>query len=586
MYKLLNERTKQKDGIALLVREFLRYKKRLIVIFICLIISTVASVLTPILLKYAIDDAIGKNDLNKLWLYSGIFLGLLIILGIMFNLQGRLTRELAQKIIYGIRNKIFAKLQELPMEFFNENKSGDIIQRLTGNVEGLNNFFSEGLVRLILTVFALVGFLTGMILLNTTLGLWVVISVTITIVYLAIQGVVLNKFTKKSLDSEALLASQLQETLNGFQIIKIYQKEKEFLAEFQAKNKRFYKSLLKTAFVSTLSDGIVPFIFSTTVVIVVLSALNLYTQHVMTQGDIIAYLTYLVSFYRRFDGISGLWSNIQTGIASATRINELLKAKTNITNIKDPYSPALDKIKGKIDFKHVTFSYKPQEVVLNDINLSVDPGQTIAMIGPTGGGKTSFVNLIARLYDVNSGEVILDDVNVKEWDLLSLRKSIGYLIQDAIFFTGTIFENLTYDNPGVTKEEAITALTKLGGESIIKELDKGIDTLVNADTQVLSGGQKQVLALTRLMLRNPKIIILDEATSNIDTKSEKIIQKAIETVRVGRTAFIIAHRLSTIFNADKIVLIQNNTIAESGTHDELIRKNGIYFNIYSKFIGK
>jgi len=587
-YKLSDTKVNTKAGINLISKEFWKYKKQLALIILCLLISTIASVITPQLLKYAIDEAINKKDVEKLWFISGYFVLLMVTMAVMFVLQTRLAGFLAQKVLFEIRNSVFAKLQTLPMAFFGQNQSGDIIQRLTGNVEGLNNFFSEGFIRMVNIIFSMIGYLVVMLAINLTLGSIVIVSVVIAIIYLLIQGKFLNKYIKNSLDNEGALASQLQETLNGFQIIKIYKKEIEFEEEFNKKNSVYFKSQSKAGFVSSLSDGVLPFIFSVTTVIVVLMSLNMYSMNLITQGTVIAYLTYLVSFFRRFDGISGLWNNIQSGLASASRVNELLQIKTDITNIQNAYKPDTKDIKGSIIFNNVSFAYSDTEDsdVLKDINLEVDTGKTIAVIGPTGGGKTSFVNLIARLYDIKSGDVLVDGKNVKEWDLSTLRKSIGYLIQDAVFFKASILENLTYDNPKATQKEVREMLKDFGAESFISSLPEGLKQEITSDTKILSAGQKQILALTRLMLRNPKILILDEATSNIDTKSEKIIQLAIEKARKGRTTFIIAHRLSTIFNADKIILIQNNTIAESGNHFELLEKKGIYYNIYAKFVGK
>lgn len=577
-YKLVDEKVNTKKGIALISGEFLKYKRRLLAIIFCLLVSTVASVMMPQLLKYAIDEAIVTPDLSKLWFIAGYFVLLLLLISVVLVIQSRLTGFVAQKVLFELRKKVFLKLQEMPMAFFSENQSGDIIQRLTGNVEALNSFFSEGFIRLINITFAIIGYLIAMLAMNALLGSIVLVAMVLAIIYLLIQGRILNRLVKKTLDNEGVLASQLQETLNGFQVVKIYEKENEFKELFQTKNNIYFKSVLKSNIVASLSDGVLPFIFSIATISVVLISLNMFAVGSMTQGAILAYLTYLVSFFRRFDGISALWNTIQNGLASAARINELLKIESDIKTPADAFSPKKNEVKGDIEFKNVSFNYDDESDVLKNIDLKVTAGETIAVIGPTGGGKTSFVNLIARLYDVKSGELFVDEKNVKEWDLNILRESMGYLIQDAIFFSGPILDNLKYDNPSVTEEKVIEVLKNMGADNLIPT--------INSETKDLSAGQKQILALVRLILRDPKILILDEATSNIDTMSEKAIQQAIEIVRQNKTTFIIAHRLSTIFNADKIILIQNNSIAESGTHEELLSKKGIYYNIYAKFIGK
>jgi ABC-type multidrug transport system fused ATPase/permease subunit len=585
-YTLKNEKIDNKKGLQLILGEFWKYKKQLSLILLCLLITTLSSVFVPQLLKYGIDEGINKSDVAKLWFLSGVFVALLVIMAFTFVIQTRLTGKLGQKVLLDLRAKVFAKLQELPMEFFGQNQSGDIIQRLTGNVEGINSFFSEGFVRLVNIIFSMFGFLTIMLVMNQTLGLMVVASVILVLIYLFIQGHYLNRFLKTELDNDGNVSSQTQEILHGFQIVKIYEKEKAFNEAFIAKNKVFLKSALKADYLSGISDGFLPFLLSTSTLIIVLFSLSIYTTGKMSQGDIIAFLTYIVTFYRRFDGISGLWTNIQTGLASAARITELLQLNSNITSAADAFAPELSAVKGKIEFRNVSFSYDKQNPVLSNINIAVEPGQTIAVVGPTGGGKTSFVSLIARLYDADQGEIIIDDTNIKNWDLFALRRSIGYLIQESIFFTGTILENILYDNPKATAESALQVLKDLGGETFLDSLPLGLDTPINSDSKMLSAGQRQILALTRLILRDPKILILDEATANIDTKSEKTIQKAIDLIKNNKTTFIIAHRLSTIFNADKIILIQNNTILESGNHEELIALHGKYYELYSKFVGK
>ena len=587
-FELTDEKVDSRQGLHLIADQFWKYKSQLAAILLCLLISTAISIFMPQLLKYAIDDAIVKKDVGKLWFISINFLVLVSVLAIVLVQQMRLTGKLAQKVLMELRTKVFAKLQELPMEFFSHNQSGDIIQRLTGNVEGINRFFSEGFVRLVNIIFSVVGFLVVMFIMNPLLGSIVALTLIIIILFLAIQGRILAKLIKRSLDNEGKLSSQIQEILNGFPIVKIYEKEAEFENTFTAQNKIYLNSINKANRVSAISEGFLPFVFAVSTLGVVLVALTFFTAGTMTAGDVIAYLTYVVTFFRRFDGIAGLWSNIQSGLASAARINELLRFSSNINNIDNPYTPAIQEVKGEIEFKEVCFGYDANDaenLVLKNINLDVQPGQTIAIVGPTGGGKTSFVSLIARLYDVNQGEILIDGINIKNWKLETLRNSIGYLIQETVFFSGTLLSNLTYNNPEISELEVQRVLKELGGDSILTNLADGLNTVITPDSKILSAGQRQILALARLILRNPKILILDEATANIDTQSEKIIQKAIEIARKGKTTFVIAHRLSTVFNADKIILIQNNIILESGSHDELIAKHGMYYDIYSKFIG-
>ncbi|KKQ14813.1 MAG: AbcB [candidate division WS6 bacterium GW2011_GWF1_36_8] len=282
--------------------------------------------------------------------------------------------------------------------------------------------------------------------------------------------------------------------------------------------------------------------------------------------------------------IAEIWRIIKTGMASAERLSDVMELESDISTPTLPYTPKV--VTGSVEFKDVDFAYVENEKVLSDVNFKVDAGQTIAIVGPTGAGKTTFVNLIARLYDTDNGNIYIDGKDIKEWDLKALRKNIGYLIQDTFLFEDTILNNLKYNNPGVTTEQALQVFKDLGTESFITSLPESLETKISTESSEISAGQRQIIALARILLRNPKILILDEATARIDTKSEKMLQNAIEKACEGKTTFIIAHRLSTIFNADQIILIKDNTILEKGSHKELLALKGLYFEMYSRFVGK
>jgi ATP-binding cassette subfamily B protein len=307
------------------------------------------------------------------------------------------------------------------------------------------------------------------------------------------------------------------------------------------------------------------------------------SQGILTLGTVVLFNTYTQSLFRSLEGVSRIWQTIKTGIESGSRLDEILKLENDITQPTNAFSPS--GFRGDIEFRDVDFGYKEDEIVLSDVDFTAEAGKTVAIVGPTGGGKTTFVNLIARLYDVNNGAIFVDGKNVKDWDLDILRKNIGYLIQDTFLFEDTILNNLRYNNEEITEEEALNMFDFLGAGNLITKLPKGLNTKISSEGDNLSSGQRQIIALARILLRNPKILILDEATARIDTKSEKMLQKAIEKASEGKTTFIIAHRLSTIFNADKIILIKDNTILEQGSHEELIKKKGFYSEMYSKFVG-
>ncbi len=582
-FKLSKKNVKPKRALLYIFSLFKPFWKTIIFVIIFSLTSTLASVLIPQTLQIAIDTNIPAKDIAGLQNTSLFFIGLVAIFFITSVFQVNLSGKISQKALFNLRKNLFKKLQDLPIAFFNQNKIGDIEIRISSNVENINRFFSEGVIRIINIFVSLIGFMIMMWLLNAKLTIVVIVSLIIFILYLNFQGKLLRNKQKKALDVEGEFSSFVQEILNGFPIIKIFNKQDSFKEIFQIKNKKYYSESLKVIALSSVSDGFLPLLQILSGSIIIYLGLTQLNEGVITSGQFVAFFSYLVLFFRRFEGIGNLWTTIQSGIAAAQRILELFQLKSNIvTKIKNP----IDKpIQGKIEFKNVYFSYEDNVPVLKDIDLLVPAGKTIAIVGPTGGGKTSFVSLIARLYDPNSGEIKIDGIDLRDWDLKHLRESIGYLLQDSFFFEDSIINNLRYDShSNLSEDEVLKYFKDFNVESIFSKLSDGLNTIIKADS--LSQGQRQILALIRLIIRNPKVIILDEATANIDTKTEKILIDVLDKIKKGKTTFVIAHRLSTIFNADEILLIQNNSIIEQGTHESLLDKRGRYYEIYSKFSTK
>ncbi|HCC68173.1 TPA: hypothetical protein DEP90_03175 [Patescibacteria group bacterium] len=580
-----DEKIDTKKGLTLILRHFKPYIFTLIVIAIALLASNLLGVvLIPKLAQKAIDINIANNDINGL--LDTVFTALIVLLftAITNYIRVRTTGVLSQKVLFNIRQEVFKKIQELPTQFVSDNQTGDIIQRLTGNVEGLNKFFSEGFVRVMSIFFMMSTILTTMFLLNWKVAL---ISLTFTIMallFLSFQGRFLEKPIKESLDKEGMISAKVQESLDGFISIQSTNQQKNWTKQLENLTKDYYKLSKKVSAISSTADTFITMISILCVGTTLLYSLHLMSVGILTIGMVILFNAYSQQLFHGLNKISYIWRNIKTGVASASRLREILELKSNIFPPDNAYSPK--KIDGRIQFVDVDFGYNSTDVVLKDINFTAYPGKTIAIVGPTGGGKTTFVNLIARLYDVKNGKILVDGTDVKEWDLDILRESIGYLIQDTFLFEDTILNNLRYDNAKVTKQEALDMFKFLGVSSFIKSLPKGLMTKIDSDGHGISSGQRQIIALARILLRDPKVLILDEATARIDTKSEKLLQTAIEKAVEGKTTFVIAHRLSTIFNSDYIILIKENTILEQGNHEQLIEKKGFYYEMYSKFVGK
>jgi len=573
-----------KKGLHLIIKSFKKHKAELLLITILLLLSVFGSLLLPKAIQHAIDNNLPNKDYEglKQTILFMLLVSSIDIISSYFRIS--LTGKTSQKVLFNIRQEVFNKLQELPLRFFSENQSGDIIQRLTGNVEGIGNFFSQGLVRILEISFKVFFIILFMYLENWKIATVVTAGGILTILLIVFQGKFLSKPLRRMLKKEGKLSSISQESLDGFLAIKATDQEKLWFKKFETENDEYYKYAKKTAKVSSIGSSSLSFMNISTTFAIIIFALPLYQKGLFTLGSLILFISYSQSLFRTMDGISALWSNVKTGLASAERLTDILGVENNIFNSEIPYKP--NEMKGSVEFKDVDFSYENGDLVLSDIDFKIEEGKTVAIIGPTGAGKTTFVNLISRLYDVNNGEILIDNVNVKDWDINTLRKQIGYLIQDTFLFEDTILNNLKYNNENITERDAIKIFKDLGASEFIDSLPDGINTVIRTDNGNISSGQQQIIALARILLRNPKILILDEATSKIDTKSERMIQKAIETACRDKTTFIIAHRLSTIFNADLIILIQENKILEKGTHEELIKKNGVYAEMYSAFVGK
>jgi ATP-binding cassette subfamily B protein len=572
-------------GLRLLIRHFKPYIISLVVIILSLIVvNALGTILVPKLVKQAIDENILNKDMQGLLTTILYIFILSIFTAIAHYIRVRSTGILSQKVLFNIREEIFKKIQELPIQFVSDNQTGDLIQRLTGNVEALNRFFSEGLVRIFNIVFSLSAILIAMYLLDWRIASISLLATLIVILFIIVQGKFLEKPIKQSLEKEGLVSAKVQEAMDGFVAIKSADQQTNWSKQFKKLTDTYYLLSKKVAAISSTADTFLTFMTVITIVGTLVYGLNLMSLNEITLGAVILFNLYAQSIFRQLNKVSYIWRNVKTGLAAASRLDVILNLQSNIKNPSKPHNPK--KIDGEIKFIDVDFGYNGNDIVLKDINFVAYPGKTIAIVGPTGGGKTTFVNLIARLYDVKNGRIKVDGVDVKKWDLNTLRENIGYLIQDTFLFEDTILNNLKYDNPTVTRRKAIDMFKFLGVESFIKSQPKGLDTVVDSDGTGISSGQRQIIALARILLRDPKILILDEATARIDTKSEKLLQTAIEKAMKGKTTFVIAHRLSTIFNANHIILIKNNTILEQGNHEDLMAKKGFYYEMYSKFSGQ
>lgn len=584
-YKLDKIKLNKKRGLIFLKTCFSVYKRSLFLMLFLLALVAFSDAFVPKLIEYIVNNFIVNPDYPSLINFSLLVFLVTIIAFICQYFQTKLSSNLSQKVLFDIRARVFVKLQSLPLSFYSQNQSGQIIQRINRNVSDIDRFFQQGFTRLSNITFSLLFVLVFLFLTNWQVALICLSGVFLITIFLLFQGKILHRLgqTSQKLDSDLTTFEKI--TLDGHKTITSFNRQFFWLNHFQAKNTNYLNFIKKNILVNVSSDALLS-LFSTFIpVIVLVYSLNLYTQNILMSGTVMLLLSYSFKVFKKMGGISRLWQNIQTGIVAAERLDQILSLKSNILNSPNPHIVADNEIKGSVEFKDVVFSYQDNtKPVLKGLNLKVKAGQSVAIVGQTGGGKTTFVNLISRLYDVSKGQVLVDGVDVKKWNIDSLRGSIGYLIQNTFLFEDTIYNNLRYNNPTVSRKQALGSFKKLGASKLIKSLPKGLDTLIDSQGQNLSAGQKQIVTLARVLLTNPKILVLDEATAKIDTKSEKMIQNAIQKSTKNITSFIIAHRLSTIFGSDLIIVISDNTIVEAGSHQDLLKKKGVYAKMYSQFI--
>lgn len=555
------------------------YRKYFYIAVVSAFIGVILSLIVPILTGKAVDMIIGVNNVDFKGLAKiAVIMALIILVSTVFQwIMSLCTNQLSYRTARDIRCEIFEKLNKLPLKYIDGNSKGNI----TGTVINDMEIVSDGLLQ------GFTQFFTGIVTILGTLALMLSISIKITLVVVIMTPLSLfaaSKIAKLSHDS-FYKQSQARGSMNGFidemvgnqHLVKAFAYEQTAEEKFEKLNKDLGDYGVKATFFSSMSNPTTRFVNGLIYAVAGLTGAFSVINGVFSVGKLTSFLSYANQYTKPFNEISGVIAELQNAVASAGRIFDILDEPSESS---DENLPAVTSCDGTVEMKNVSFSYNPDVKLIENFSTSVKSGQKIAIVGPTGCGKTTIINLILRFYDINSGEIKVSGINIKDMKRNSLRSMYGMVLQDTWLFSGTIAENIAYSRPDASREDIINAAKAVHAHGFIKRLSEGYDTVIGENGGGLSQGQKQLISIARIMLANPPMLILDEATSNIDIRTEQYVQKAFDKIMVGKTVFIIAHRLSTIKNSDVILVMKDGNIIEQGSHKQLIEKNGFYANMY------
>lgn len=521
----------------------------------------------------------GGINFHRIGVILGILLGMYAVSALFSFIQGWLMTGVSQKMCYNLRDAISKKLNRLPISYYESRNVGEILSRITNDVDTLQMSLNQCITQLITSVTTVIGILIMMLSISPIMTL-------IAIVILPLSGMMVGLVVKKSqkyfVAQQKYLGKingQIEEVYSGQNIVKAFNREDIVLDEFDKTNEVLYKSAWKSQFLSGMMQPIMSFISNLGYVAVAVVGGFLVINHTIEIGDIQSFIQYVRSFTQPIAQLAQVSNMFQSMVAAAERVFELLDEPEEELYVENPVK--LDNVEGNVTFDHVSFGYKPDKIIIHDFSCEVKPGQTVAIVGPTGAGKTTMVKLLMRFYDANTGSIKVDGHDIKDFNRYDLRDNFGMVLQDTWLFKGTIMENIRYGRLDATDEEVIAAAKAAHAHRFIKTLPDGYQMELNEDASNVSQGQKQLLTIARAILADKKILILDEATSSVDTRTESRIQKAMANLMRGRTSFVIAHRLSTIKDADMILVMKDGDIIEQGNHEELIAKNGFYAGLYN-----
>ena len=554
------------------------YSGRLMLAFLFTSVAAAGNLFVPWILKDVIDKVLMNKDIFLLNTIAVTIVIVFFIRGICFYAQTYLMSYVGQKVIIDIREAVYRKLQFLSLGYFEKRQTGTIMSYVTNDVGALQGSIIESATDFVTEMSILIGSLALMFNLHWKLSLLTLITMPLVAKAMDLFGKKLKRTSGIMQERAADITAVLQETISSVRVIKSFVREEYEIARFVKENYANFRAQMKNAQVMATLTPVIELIAAIGVTFLIWYGGFEVINGNLTAGALIAFLVYATNLANPIKRLSRIYGNVQKAMAAAERVFSVLDEKTDI--VEKENATELKAVIGKVDFKAVTFKYNENEVILKDINLEVKAGQMVAIVGPSGAGKTTIVNLLPRFYDPVAGNIYIDDVNIADVTLASLREKIGIVPQETVLFNGSIYDNILYGDLTATTEEVIAAAKAANAHDFIMQMADQYQTQIGERGSKLSGGQRQRIAIARAILKNPRILILDEATSALDTESEKLVQDALDKLMVGRTSFVIAHRLSTILQADMIIVMEKGQIVEQGSHEELLKLDGLYSGLY------
>lgn len=555
------------------------YKKTVILLLFVVLLANILMIMGPYLTSLVIDEVIPNQNRLLLFVIIGVYLFIQALRGWTIRYRQYHIAALGQNVLYDLRSDLFTHMQKLSFSFFDAHPHGKILIRVVNYINNLSNILSQGLINVISDVLSIVVTLTMMLLIDVRLTLYSLVLLPLLFVVTFIiknkQRIAYDELSKK----QSNLNAYIHESIAGIKTTQSFTRERfnrDVFSEVSNQQKVAWMEAIKT---QIILDPAVQIIASVTVSIVYFVGIRGIGVDVST-GVLIAFVGYVNNFWNPIINIGNFYNSLVSGTVYLERIFEMMDIPPLITDAKDAYE--MPPVEGEVTFEHVEFGYQEEQTIFEDLTFKVEPGETIALVGPTGAGKSTITNLITRFYDIRDGAIYIDGINIQDVTIESLRNQIGVMLQDTFIFTGTIMDNIRYGKLNATEEEVIEAAKIVRAHDFIQNLPRGYDTKVEERGSSLSAGQRQLISFARTLLSNPKVLILDEATSSIDTQTEILLQEGLNRLLEGRTAFIVAHRLSTIRNSNRIFFIGNRKIEEAGTHEELLAKQGRYYRLYQK----